>query len=179
MALSVLQAKRNWSRRDFAGTRWLILNFWYWLSTQTIFGNKIFAATIHNPGWFLSMLKLFNRLGVLNQSVYKFVNHFLHDKQKRKQLYLRWTCLRKIRPDLAIIKQIISKITFLYTYYMDNTTGSYCHQEVRIQERDRSQLYIRHPELRAPGIAGKKHARHIKVLTTVILYLQPPCQSSC
>lgn len=85
----------------------LKLNFWYWLSTQTIIGNKIFAATIHNPSWFMGMLRLLNRLKLVNQSVYKFVDYFLHDKAKRKQLYLRWTCLRKLRPGLSTIKKLV------------------------------------------------------------------------
>jgi len=87
----------------------LKLNFWYWLSTQTRLGNKLFLATIHKPGWFLGMIKLMNRLGLLNQSIYKFVDNFLHDKKKRKLLYLRWTCFRKIRPDLDRLKDCVTQ----------------------------------------------------------------------
>lgn len=96
----------------------LKLNFWYWLSTQTWLGNKLFVATIDNPRWFLYMLRLVNSMGLLNQSIYKFVHHFLHDKKMRKQLYLRWTCFRKLRPDLSKLKKIITrnkiKIHLLY-----------------------------------------------------------------
>ena len=87
----------------------LKINFWYWLSTQTRIGNTLFAATIHNPRIFLILLHWVNRIGFVNQSIYKFVNHFLHDKMKRKQLYLRWTCFRKYKPDLKKIKKIIAE----------------------------------------------------------------------
>lgn len=96
----------------------LKLNFWYWLATQTWIGNKIFAATIHNPSWFLGMLKLLNRLKWLNQSVYKFVDYFLHDASKRKILYLRWTCLRKIKPNLKEVKkQVLNYQTTIHLVY--------------------------------------------------------------
>jgi len=110
IALSILQRKQQQvSRLILLAPDGLVINFWYWLSTQTHLGNKLFLATIHKPGWFLKMVKLSNRLGLLNQSIYKFVDHFLHDKKKRKQLYLRWTCFRKIKPDLAKLKESISQ----------------------------------------------------------------------
>ena len=110
IALSILQRKQQQiSRLVLLAPDGLKLNFWYWLSTQTRLGNKLFLATIHKPGWFLGMIKLMNRLGLLNQSIYKFVDNFLHDKKKRKLLYLRWTCFRKIRPDLDRLKDCVTQ----------------------------------------------------------------------
>jgi len=110
IALSILQRKQQQiSRLVLLAPDGLKLNFWYWLSTQTRLGNKLFLATIHKPGWFLGMIKLMNRLGLLNQSIYKFVDNFLHDKKKRKLLYLRWTCFRKIRPDLDLLKDCVTQ----------------------------------------------------------------------
>lgn len=106
VALSILEKKASAiSKVVLVAPDGLKLNFWYWLATQTSIGNKIFAATINNPSWFLGMLKLLNRVKLVNQSIYKFVEYFLHDAQKRKLLYLRWTCLRKLRPDLHKVKQ--------------------------------------------------------------------------
>jgi len=110
IALSILQRKQQQiSRLVLLAPDGLKLNFWYWLSTQTRLGNKLFLATIHKPGWFLGMIKLMNRLGLLNQSIYKFVDNFLHDKKKRKLLYLRWTCFRKIKPDLDRLKDCVTQ----------------------------------------------------------------------
>jgi pimeloyl-ACP methyl ester carboxylesterase len=86
----------------------LKVNFWYWLSTQTWAGNRLFSFTMHHPGWFFGLLKLFNRLGLVNAGIFKFVNHYIRDKEIRKLLYLRWTSLRKIKPNVKKIKALIS-----------------------------------------------------------------------
>ena len=85
----------------------LKVNFWYWLVTQTRAGNKIFHYTMKHPGWFLGFLKVLNRLGLLNQSIYKFTLYYIHDKKVRNDLYNRWTSLRRLRPDIEKIKSLI------------------------------------------------------------------------
>ncbi|MBI5858881.1 MAG: alpha/beta hydrolase [Sphingobacteriales bacterium] len=87
----------------------LKVNFWYWLSTQTWLGNKLFAFTMKYPGWFFGLLKLLNSLRLVNSSVFKFVNHYVENPGIRKLLYQRWTSLRKLKPDLKIIKALIRK----------------------------------------------------------------------
>jgi pimeloyl-ACP methyl ester carboxylesterase len=85
----------------------LKLNFWYWLSTQTWIGNKLFALTMKKPQWFFGLLKALNKLRLVNSSIFKFVNHYIGDPEVRKLLYDRWTTLRKLKPDLAHIKSSI------------------------------------------------------------------------
>lgn len=85
----------------------LKVNFWYWLATQTSAGNGLFHFTVKNPGIFLWFLQVCNRLKWVNQSVYKFVHHYLDDREVRQLLYLRWTCLSRIKPDLKKIKEQI------------------------------------------------------------------------
>lgn len=87
----------------------LKVNFWYWLSTQTWVGNKLFIYTMKHPGWFFFLLKILNKLKLVNASVFKFVNHYIGDQQARDVLYKRWIVLRKIKPDLKKIKSLISK----------------------------------------------------------------------
>ena len=87
----------------------LKLNFWYWFSTQTWAGNKLFSFTMKYPGWFFGLLKLLNKLGWVNSSIFKFVNYYIGDAAIRKLLYRRWTSLRKIKPHLPTIKALISK----------------------------------------------------------------------
>ena len=87
----------------------LKLNFWYWLSTQTSIGNKSFKYTMSHPSWFLGMLTIGNRVGLINRSIYKFVDYYIHDDQVRKELFNRWTCLRKCKPDLEHIRNDIRK----------------------------------------------------------------------
>lgn len=82
----------------------LKVNFWYWLATQTWLGNKLFALTMKRPHWFLGFLKLMNKMGMVNASIFKFVNYYIGDAEVRRLLYARWTCLRKLRPNLSRIK---------------------------------------------------------------------------
>lgn len=85
----------------------LKINGWYWLATQTRIGNKFFAFTMKRPGWFFGLLKLMNRLKLVNASIFKFVNYYIGDAQVRHLLYTRWTTLRKLKPNLHRIKKSI------------------------------------------------------------------------
>jgi pimeloyl-ACP methyl ester carboxylesterase len=85
----------------------LIVNFWYWFSTQTWIGNKVFSFSMKYPGWFFAFLKLVNKLGLVNASVFKFVNYYIGKKEARQLLYQRWTGLRKLKPNLNRIKHLI------------------------------------------------------------------------
>lgn len=87
----------------------LKINFWYWLSTQTWIGNKIFNATMKNPGWFFGFLKLLNKTGIVNASVLKFVKYYIDNAEVRHELYNRWITLRRLRPDLSKIKSLIKQ----------------------------------------------------------------------
>ena len=85
----------------------LKVNFWYWLATQTSLGNKFFSFTLKHPGWFFGFLKLMNKLRLVNTSIFKFVNYYVGDAAVRHLLYQRWTGLRKLKPDLSLIKKQI------------------------------------------------------------------------
>jgi pimeloyl-ACP methyl ester carboxylesterase len=85
----------------------LKVNFWYWLSTQTWIGNRLFAFTMKHPHWFFGFLKILNKIKLVNASIFKFVNYYIGDPEVRQLLYVRWTGLRKLRPDLKRIKSKI------------------------------------------------------------------------
>ncbi len=87
----------------------LLMNPWYWLSTQTLLGNRLFRFTMHRPGWFFSLLKVMNKTGRVNASVFKFVNTYIGNRDLRLALYRRWTVLRKLKPDLKQIRSFIRK----------------------------------------------------------------------
>jgi len=96
----------------------LKLNFWYWLSTQTFIGNRFFKLTMTSPGWFLGMLRIGNRLKLINQSIYKFVEYYIHDARVRKELYDRWTSMRRCKPSISRIrKQILDNKTTIRLLY--------------------------------------------------------------
>lgn len=99
----------------------LTVNFWYWLSTKTTAGNTLFKWTMRKPGWFLGMLRASNKLRIINQSIYKFVEYYIHDSVVRKDLYERWTGLRNCSPSIKKIKRLIQqhgiKVRLLYGKY--------------------------------------------------------------
>ncbi len=87
----------------------LKVNAWYWLATQTIIGSRLFRFTMRHPSWFFGLLKFFNKLGFVNTSIFKFVNYYIGDAEVRELLFKRWTALRKLKPGLKHIKELISR----------------------------------------------------------------------
>jgi pimeloyl-ACP methyl ester carboxylesterase len=81
-------------------------NFWYFLSTQTKPGNKLFSYTMRKPQLFFSFLNVAGKTNIVNKSIVKFVHHFLDDANERTLLYKRWTAMHVFRPSLANIKEI-------------------------------------------------------------------------
>jgi pimeloyl-ACP methyl ester carboxylesterase len=110
IALSLFQSQpEKISRLILMAPDGLKVNFWYWLSTQTWLGNKLFALTMKKPGWFFGFLKLLNKLKLVNASIFKFTNYYIGDPEARRLLYARWTSLRKLKPNLSRIKSFTKK----------------------------------------------------------------------
>ena len=108
MSLSLLQAiPHRIQKMILLAPDGLKVNFWYWLATQTWIGNRLFHFTMDHPAWFYYLILAANKLGMINRSVYNFTKHYIHDKTLRRQLYLRWSGFRKIKPDLVEIKKKI------------------------------------------------------------------------
>jgi len=87
----------------------LVVNPWYWLSTQTWLGNRLFYFTMKYPAWFFGTLNALNKTGRVNISVYKFVKSYIRDPALRLSLYQRWMALRNMKPGLKKIKSFISE----------------------------------------------------------------------
>ena len=87
----------------------LKVNFWYWLSTQTLIGNQLFSFSMQNPGWFFGFLRAANKLKLVNASIFKFVNYYIGNKEARLHLYHRWMCLRRLKPDPSRIRNYIGR----------------------------------------------------------------------
>lgn len=108
IALSLLEAApERVIRLILAAPDGLRVNPWYWLATQTAPGRRLFRWTMFHPGWFFFILRAGNTLKLVNPSIYKFVAHYVGQPQVRHALYVRWTGLRKFRPHLPAIRDII------------------------------------------------------------------------
>jgi pimeloyl-ACP methyl ester carboxylesterase len=96
----------------------LKVNFWYRLATQNSLGRHLFHFTMQHPGWFFMLLKWLNQLKLVNTSIFKFVNHYIGDENVRQALYERWITLRKVQPNLPLIKRLlIQKNTRCFLLY--------------------------------------------------------------
>jgi len=84
-------------------------NFWYWFSTQTSMGNKLFDYTMKKPWWFFSGMTFLTKFRLLNKSIFKFAHTYLDDDRERMMLYKRWTTMRKFVPQSAIITAALRK----------------------------------------------------------------------
>lgn len=84
-------------------------NFWYFIATQTKWGNRIFKWTMNHPGWFLKMAAILQKRKLINAGISKFVAVYLHDEKVREQLYTIWIGFRKFKPNIKKIKQLIQK----------------------------------------------------------------------
>lgn len=62
-----------------------------------------------HPKWFFGFLKILHKLKLVNTSIYKFCTYYVNDAQARHLLYTRWTTLRKLKPNLEIIKKLIKE----------------------------------------------------------------------
>ena len=90
IALSLIEKDPNHAQKlILIAPDGLKVNFWYWLSTQTVIGNKLFLFTMKKPEWFFGFLKLLNKLKLVNSSIFKFVRYYIGEAEVRDLLYKR------------------------------------------------------------------------------------------
>lgn len=84
-------------------------NPWHMFVTQTSVGNKLFKYNTYHPQLFFALLHTWRKLGLLNQSIYKFALHRMNEVEKRELVYNVWTNLRHMMPDKKRCKQLLSR----------------------------------------------------------------------
>lgn len=87
----------------------IIINFWYWLATQTKTGNKLFYGVMKKPGIFFRVTEMLKKISLINTGVHKYVHQSLKTEDMRSRLYNIWTMMRKMRPDIPLVKTLIEK----------------------------------------------------------------------
>ncbi|MGI8950496.1 MAG: alpha/beta fold hydrolase [Chitinophagaceae bacterium] len=96
-------------------------NFWYYLTTQTVIGNKIFKYSMHNPAWLFRLMKTAQQLKLINENMLSIAHYYLNIESERMLLYERWTTMRKFKPNLHQLQLIIKKnkipVRFLFGKY--------------------------------------------------------------
>jgi pimeloyl-ACP methyl ester carboxylesterase len=84
-------------------------NPWHMFVTQTAIGNRIFKYNTNHPQVFFTLINAWRRLGLLNQSVYKFALHRMNEPAKRELVYNVWTNLRRMMPNKERCKQLLAQ----------------------------------------------------------------------
>jgi pimeloyl-ACP methyl ester carboxylesterase len=96
-------------------------NFWYWFSTQTFIGNKLFKFSIQQPSWIFFLMNIADKLRLINKNILKIAHYYMDDKDERELLYKRWATMRKFKPDLSSVKSKIKQhkihVRFLFGKY--------------------------------------------------------------
>ncbi len=82
---------------------------WHWFGTKTLIGGHILRYTMQQPAWFLSLLKIMRRTGLVNESIYKFVLYYVDEPYMRNKVYMIWTTMRDFRPNITAIIGSIKK----------------------------------------------------------------------
>lgn len=119
IALSLLQDYPNhFSRIILAAPDGMVVNPWYWIATATSPGNHLFRWSMKHPTLLFWLLRFFHAIGFLNRSIYKFAVHYIDDKKVRRELYIRWTAMRRFKPRLPVVAAIVRNhkvpVTLLY-----------------------------------------------------------------
>ncbi|MBS1748726.1 MAG: alpha/beta hydrolase [Bacteroidetes bacterium] len=84
------------------------INIWYRFATQNRLGNLIFKHIMKNPAIFFKVTTALKKLGMINIGVYNYVHIHLQDADMRMRLYNIWTTMRRIKPDIPIVKSLIA-----------------------------------------------------------------------
>ncbi|MBW7891714.1 MAG: alpha/beta hydrolase [Chitinophagaceae bacterium] len=99
----------------------LKMNFWYWLATQTFYGNRLLRYFMDKPRIFFIGTRALKKIRLINMGIYNYVHQYLKAEEKREQLYAIWTTMRKIRPDVGVIKTLIrnnnTQVLLIYGRY--------------------------------------------------------------
>lgn len=75
----------------------LTTSTWYALATGTTLSRYIFRWMTTFPHFFEKSTYYLSKIGVLSSSLSKFVSIQMNTKEKRKQVYDTWVCLRKLK----------------------------------------------------------------------------------
>lgn len=84
-------------------------NPWYRFATHTVIGRKLFNEFKKNPKLIITVGKRLQKQGILSEQLYNLAYYYINDETARFVLYNRWISTRHFRPDLKLLRQIISK----------------------------------------------------------------------
>ena len=71
-------------------------NFWFWSSTQTKLGNRLFRFMMHHAGGFERFMGMTRKFRLAKPGLQRFVEVYIAEPRARELVYQRWTILRRL-----------------------------------------------------------------------------------
>jgi pimeloyl-ACP methyl ester carboxylesterase len=96
-------------------------SFWYTLATYPLALRRFFRSMILRPQRFLSIARLMNRSGLVDQGLIRFAEYQMNSEEKRARVYYSWVVFRHLTFNLATIAALINdheiKLTLIVGKY--------------------------------------------------------------
>ncbi len=109
-ALSLFQeCPESVSRLVLLAPDGLKVNGWYWFSTQTLIGNRLFHFVMKYAGLFIRLINALGAVRLMSRSMLKFVRFYVLEPKDRELLYRRWTRFRKMNPNPGLIARQLNR----------------------------------------------------------------------
>ncbi|MGC3945251.1 MAG: alpha/beta hydrolase [Chryseolinea sp.] len=91
---------------------------WFSLATGTRLGRNIFSQLMKKPATLQRLLQLGGRLGAMDPTTLRFVEHQLDNDAKRLRVLKTWTCFRQLRFDPKELRQIVNSSAIPLTVFL-------------------------------------------------------------
>jgi len=95
--------------------------FWYNMATFPGFLNKLFKRVIFHPERFFRIMDFLHRMGILQNSLIKFVKSQMQTRTMRAQIYFTWNVFKPLKPNLKQISYFLNSNQTPFTLF----TGEY------------------------------------------------------
>lgn len=83
-------------------------NFWYTFATHPMVAPICFRPLIKRPKVFSGVLKISQKLGMIDAKTARFVQSQMNTEEKRKRVYSTWMCFRSLRFDRGRIASVVN-----------------------------------------------------------------------
>lgn len=82
-------------------------NWLYRFASGTALGRKIYRSIIDKPQWLFRLAHILNKLGILNNKLYRFVHVHLDTREKRQLVHDAWLIYKKLFPNVRLVAETI------------------------------------------------------------------------
>lgn len=84
-------------------------SMWYSLATYPLFFQKLFKSMIVKPNRFFNIIKMLNKLKLVDKGILKFAKSQMNTVKKRRRVYYSWIIFKDLHFDLSEIANRINQ----------------------------------------------------------------------